>query len=254
MFFIISKLLYFILSPLTWIITLLFFILFNKKPERKRKLLILTIIISLFFSNAFIFNTFMRNWEYKATPIDSLQNYDYGVLLGGMITFDDKINRINSQRSIDRLIQTIELYKTGHIKKIFISGGSGSVSEPDMLEANYLKNYLVRIGINSDNILVETKSRNTHENAVYTAKALGDSVINKSSFLIISSASHLPRAVRCFQKVGIYGFGYATDRYAGPNKMVFDYYFIPDVEILNSWKVLIKEYIGVIAYKLAGYI
>ncbi len=254
MFFFFSKLLYFLISPLNWIIAALFFSLFKKDSKKKKRFLIIAITLSLFFSNEFIFNVFINQWEYKATPIDSVKTYDYGILLGGMITFDDQINRINSQRSIDRLIQTILLYKKHHIKKIFISGGSGSVTNPDMLEAKYLKNYLINIGIPENDILIETKSRNTHENAVYTAEALGDTIIKNSSFLLITSATHLPRATKCYHKVGIYAMPFATDRYGGPYKLLFDYFLIPNAETLSNWNVLIKEYVGVIAYYFAGYI
>ncbi len=254
MFFFFSKLLFFLISPLNWIIGFLFLSLFSKNKKNKKRFLITTIVLTLFFSNEFIFNVFVNQWEYKAIQIDSLKTYDYGILLGGMITFDDKINRINSQRSIDRLIQTILLYKTHHIKKIFISGGSGSITEPDMLEAKYLKNYLIKIGIPKKDILIETESRNTHENAVYTAKTLGSNEIKKSSFLLISSATHLPRATKCFYKVGIYAKPFATDRYGGPYKLQFDYFLIPNAETLSNWIVLIKEYVGTIAYTFAGYI
>jgi len=123
-----------------------------------------------------------------------------------------------------------------------------------MLEAQYLKNYLINIGIPEKDIFIETKSRNTHENAVFTAEALGDSVIKNSSFLLITSATHLPRATKCFFKQGIYAKPFATDRYGGPYKLKFDYYFIPNVETLSNWVVLIKEYIGLIAYTFAGYV
>ena len=253
MFFIISKLLFFLISPIVWVISFLFLSLFSKKPKRKKRYLITSIVLLLFFTNSFIMNTFMRGWEVEATKIEDVGNYDYGILLGGMMTYDGKYERIGFHRSVDRLMQTIELYKTKHIKKIFIAGGSGSIIDKNMIEANYLKNYLVRIGIPEKDILTEYKSRNTHENAVYTKEALGDKVDN-STFLLISSSCHLRRAQKCYSKVGIETTVYATDRYAGPNKWAFDYYFVPEVDTLTQWKILIKEYVGYVAYWFANYI
>ncbi len=253
MFFIISKFLFFLISPIVWVISLLFLSLFSKSPKRKRRYLTISILLLFFFTNSFIMNTFMREWEVEATKLEDVGNYDYGILLGGMMTYDAKTERIGFRRSVDRLMQTIELYKTKHIKKIFISGGSGSIIEKEMIESHYLKNYLLRIGIPERDILIEYKSRNTYENAVYTKETLGDK-INDSSFLLISSSFHLRRAQKCYSKVGIETTAYATDRYSGPNKWAFDYYFIPEVDMLTQWKILIKEYVGYVAYWFANYI
>ena len=44
----------------------------------------------------------------------------------------------------DRLLNTIELFHKGMIKKIIITGASGSLSS-DMKEADILKSFLIRI-------------------------------------------------------------------------------------------------------------
>ena len=68
MFFILSKLLVFIITPLVWIIILLLFAVFSKIETRKRKCLRWALGLTLLFTNPFIFDESARLWEIPATP------------------------------------------------------------------------------------------------------------------------------------------------------------------------------------------
>src|SRR5438445_612132 len=67
MFFILSKILAFIITPLVWIIVLLFFSVFSKDQTRKKKYIYWALGVTLFFSNSFIFDESIRLWEIHAT-------------------------------------------------------------------------------------------------------------------------------------------------------------------------------------------
>ncbi|MBE9467952.1 MAG: YdcF family protein [Bacteroidetes bacterium] len=254
MFFFFSKLLIFTITPLVWIIALLLISLFAKKTKIKKYCLIASISLLLFFSNSFILDEFMRAWEIKAVQDCELkQSYDYGILLSGMTAPDKKYKRLNFLRSSDRLLQTIRLYKQNRIKKIFISGGSGSIIQKEYCEARDLKNYLIQIGVPEEDIITEINSRNTRENAEFTAKIL----LNKeqtSSCLLITSAFHMRRSKGCFNKTGLKVDIYPTDRYAGQRKYIFDHLFIPNHNAFNSWNLLIHEVTGYITYAVVGYV
>lgn len=84
MFFVLSKILIFLITPLVWIIILLFFSFFSKYPERKKKYLGWAIFFTLLFSNPFIFDECSRLWEIPATRIETLKPYHAGIVLGGM--------------------------------------------------------------------------------------------------------------------------------------------------------------------------
>ncbi|MEO6883180.1 MAG: YdcF family protein [Bacteroidia bacterium] len=252
MFFILSKILSFCITPIIWVIALFLIALFSKNARRKKYFFIAGIITLLFFSNSFILDETMRLWEIPATPSEKLDKYDVGIVLGGMTDYDIKLKRLQFQRSGDRLFQAIELYKKGIIQKILISGGSGSILHPDILEASLLKNYLVEIGIPQADILVEDKSKNTHENALFSKAILEQNSVGKK-YLLITSAFHMRRALGCFQKQGISVVPYSTDRYSGPIKWEFDYLFIPDASTFNNWNVLLHEMVGFFTYKIVGY-
>ncbi len=254
MFFLISKLLAFLITPIVWIIALLLVSLFAKKTIIKKRCLIISIALLLLFSNSFILDEFMRAWEINAVQDSELtQSYDYGILLTGMTTQDTQYKRLNFMRSSDRLLQTIRLYKQKRIKKIFISGGSGSIINKKCCESNNLKNYLIKIGIPENDIITEKKSRNTRENAEFTAKIL----LNKEqsiNCLLITSAFHMRRSKGCFDKAGLNVDVYPVDRYAGPRKYIFDHLFVPNPVTFNSWNLLIHEVTGYIIYAIMGYV
>lgn len=253
MFFILSKILDFLISPLIWALGLLLFSLFSKIPKRKKIALIASLSILLFFSNEFILDEFMRLWEVKTTSRESIKEpYDYGIVMGGMITFDSKFDRVNFIRSVDRIMQAVELYKSGKIKKILITSGTGSLKEPDMKEALILKNFLIKIGFPPQDIISESASRNTFENAKYTIRLIGKDP--KKKYLMITSASHMRRSLGCFRKAGLIADPYVADRYAGPRKFYFDYLFLPKTQILDGWNILFHEWVGYIMYKFNGYL
>lgn len=254
MFFIISKLLAFMIAPVVWVTALLLWTLFTKDPRKKQKRLIITFVVFYFFSNSFILDEFMRPYETPAVAESALPGkYDAGIVLGGMIAYDPTLIRPQFSRAVDRLMQAVTLYKDGKIRKIFISGGSGSILEKNVLEARILKDYLLKIGIPDTSIIIEPHSKNTRENALFS-KPLLDSLNKNGRYLLITSAMHMPRARRCFEKVGIHVTPFSVDRYSGPRKFIFDHVFIPTTAALDGWNVLLHEWIGLITYKISGYI
>lgn len=195
----------------------------------------------------------MRKWEIPIKKeADLEQVYDVGIVLGGLSTFDGDHSRIQFLRSGDRLFQAIDLYKKGRIKKILISGGSGSISLPDLKEAPIINRYLLDLGIPQNDIILEAQSKNTRENALFTSRILKNNYPG-GKYLLITSSFHLRRATACFKKVGIETNSYATDRISESRKFLFDELFIPNIEKLGYWTVLIHEITGYIVYKMMGY-
>ncbi len=252
MFFLLSKLLVFIITPLVWILSLLFVSFYSKNEIRKRKCLKWSLILALFFTNSFIFDEVARAWEVPATKFSDLKTYDYGIVLGGMSVNDEEMNRVQFYRGVDRLIQAIDLYKRGYIKKIIFTGGSGRLLHPEMKEGELLKPYILKMGVATEDLLIENESNNTRENAVFTKKLIDNDSL-KGKFLLITSAFHMRRSLRCFKKVGITADPYSTDRFAGPRKFEFDHLFIPNISSMNDWTGLIHEMIGYFTYRIMGY-
>lgn len=253
MFFVLSKLLSVIISPIIWIVSLLLFSLLAKTRERRRKAAIMATVLILFFSNSFVFSEFMRAWEVPVVKDEDIhKTYDYGIVVGGMLAYDRANRRINFKQGIDRLLHAIELYKSRKINKIFITGGSGSLTDQREKEAIHLRNDLLRVGFPEKDLLIESDSKNTRENALFTAEILL-SKNEEANYLLITSAYHMRRAIGCFKKAGIQADAYPTDFYTGPREYNFADLFIPYAGKLNDWSLLIHEVVGCVVYEIMGY-
>jgi uncharacterized SAM-binding protein YcdF (DUF218 family) len=192
-------------------------------------------------------------WEIPATKYEELNTYETGIVLGGMVQYDRDFDRLQFSGSSDRLLQAIELYKRRKIKKIFFTGGSGSILHADIKEAPLVKRYLLTIGIPEEDIIIESESKNTRENAVNTRHII-DSLSLKGPFLLVTSAFHMRRSLGCFKKVGLDVVSYSTDRYSGKPMFVFDNLFIPSTQALEDWDLLLHEVTGYWVYHVSGYI
>ena len=254
MFFYLSKILFFLTTPIVWIFGLFLWGMLTKKPLRKKRLLWASLICFYFFSNAFITDEFVRAYEERNTPFTEItEKFDVAIVLGGFSNYDADLDMVQFHSASDRLTEGIRFYKSGKAKKIMIVSGSGQIMRPDEKEALYIKEFLLNIGIPENDLIIESESKNTHENAVF-AKEILDKQYENGSYVLITSAFHMPRAKRCFDKVGIKATPYSVDQQAGPRKYLLDHLFIPDVDSLRRWQMLIKEWVGFITYWVMGYI
>jgi len=253
MFFLLSKILAFLLMPLTWFFILLIWSWRTKHEGKKRRLRIAAIVVIIFFSNQFIFDRTMHVWEINAVQEPAAGTYDAIIILGGMSSYDQELDRIQFGRGTDRLMQGITLWKKGVAKKIIFTGGSGSVLHSEILESDKIRDYLRKAGIPDSIMIYENKSRNTHENATMT-KPLLQKYFPGGKYLLITSSFHMRRALGCFVKEGISVTPYSVDRYSGPWKFEFDYMFLPTAQTLGDWNILFHEWVGCISYKFSGYI
>ncbi|MBI9038897.1 MAG: YdcF family protein [Bacteroidales bacterium] len=254
MFFVISKILSFALSPIIWIFTILIFAFFIKNKKKSKRLLLVSILMFLFFSNSFITDGFIRLWERPVIKIQDIDKiYDVGIVLGGgIITYEKQTDKLTFRSNVDRIMQAVELYKKGKIKNILISGGPGSLLYRDMYEAVLLKRFLVGIDIPDSIIYIDSMSNNTHQNALFSKEIIDENFL-ECKFLLITSAIHMKRAKACFSKAGIEVDEYCTNKYVGEKRYQFDYLFVPFVVNFLLWDELFHEVIGSIVYSIMGY-
>jgi uncharacterized SAM-binding protein YcdF (DUF218 family) len=253
MFFLLSKIFIFLLSPLFWVFVLLVFALCTKNQKRKRNCLIIGILLLVLFSNEFLFYEIERKWESPPTKLENLDTYDYAILLGGFSSFDTAFTKVKFNELADRFCQTLQLYQQKKVKKILITGGSGSLMHQDETEADKIKVFLRSLNIPESDIIMEMTSRNTHENAVNTAEYIKKHD-PKARCLLVTSAWHMHRALGCFKKTGMNVVAYSTNFWTEPRKYDFDILVLPKPFVMSRWNSLIKEWVGYLTYKVMGYI
>jgi len=253
MFFFLSKILSFLLSPFTYILPPLIWLFFCRKPRRRKKILIFIICFVLFFGNSFVLDEFVRVWE---VPLNSSKNktYDIGIVLSGMLIYDAKNDRTNFNSNADRLLQVLPKLKRNEIEYLLFSGGSGELYHPENREAEILARYLTSIDWDTSNFLFESESRNTFQNAKYSALLLKKKFVNiqNKKIILITSAGHMRRSIACFEKQGLKVDYLCSNRLAGPRKFEFHHCFIPNIEAFSGWCQLLHEVIGYTVYRATG--
>ena len=220
-----------------------------RKTYKRKYFFVLGFILLLIFSNGFIYRIFNEKWNIEFELKDN--QYDYGILMGGMISLNSTAENIQFLKNNDHFLNTIELYKKGIIKKILISGASGSMIT-EMKEAYILKGFLTKIGIPSKRILIEEKSKNTYENAIYCQKIINNlHPKNNIKCLAITSSYHMRRTIACFGRTNI-----KVDPFVKApaiSHFNLEEIIIPQSHVLFNWKVLFHEIIGYYTYKIMGY-
>lgn len=255
MFFILSKTLNYLTMPLVIVCLLLLAAAITRSKRWKPRFFRVGILLLFFFSNDFIANEVLTCWELPATPIASIKKkYELAIILTGVTKSNMKPeDRVYFARGADRVTHTVQLYKLGIVKKILVSGGSGNLTGRSRQEADELSDALQLMGVPVSDILIENQSKNTNESAVAVARMLAGSY-KPEECLLVTSAFHMRRSIACFRKEGWPMDTYSTDFISHERKFTPDSLIIPRIDGWVMWNTLVKEWTGMFAYKLAGYI
>lgn len=242
--------------PITWIVGLLLYSFWTKVPRLKNRAIKIAFILLILFTNNLIVNEAMRAWEISVTPIADLAPHDVAVVLTGVTdTEREPQDRVYFAKGADRILHPLQLYKMGKINYFLISGGSGQLvnRKKNESEAEELASILKLAGVPDSVIVLENKSRNTHENALFSAKVLEKRFPGKS-YLLVTSAFHMRRAKGCFEKANVPVTVFTTDFYSSGRKWTPDYWLLPSESALGKWSTLWHEWIGYVSYWVVGYL
>jgi uncharacterized SAM-binding protein YcdF (DUF218 family) len=219
-------------------------------------------LLILFISgNPWFSNWLAQSLEWQYIPKTELPTADAIVVLGGGIR-SQAYPRPDADFSDagDRVWYGATLYKQKKAPKIIVSGGSISWKGGGNPEAEDLTKLLVTMGVPAENIIQEGASFNTRENAVYVKKIL--KAQNFKTILLVTSAMHMPRSMAIFKRVGINAIAAPTDYHisrlelAEPNRQTESTIlsFFPNEERFWLTTQAIREYIGLLVYKLKGWL
>ncbi|MFT7232167.1 MAG: uncharacterized SAM-binding protein YcdF (DUF218 family) [Cyclobacteriaceae bacterium] len=253
MYFYISKILGFLIDPFIWILAGLLIGILSKSQKKSKWFLSISIIILTILSVPLLSNWAVSKWEEPPILKENLPLCDVGIVLTGM-THVGRLpkDQIHFAESVDRITEAIVLYKDGLIGQIIVSGGSATILNTDENESLQLRDFILGCKVKEKDLHLEQESRNTYENAFYSAHLLNKLNLQDRKILLITSAFHMPRALRCFKKQGIevipYSVDYRAQRIKWDPSMI-----IPSIESLQIWQTLLKEWMGLLIYRLVGY-
>ena len=247
MFFILSKILDFLLQPLCWIFLLLGFAYFTRFSKR---LLAISIALLLVMTNGWFVNQCYLTYE---TPQTTLKKpYQWCIILGGGMMRSGEGYRTGE--TADRFVQPLLLYKKGLVKKLLITGGNVNIKGlkiDDTQESKKVKEVLIAMGVAEKDIYLEENARNTHENATYTKKMLAPYLAEE--MVLVTSAMHMPRAKACYIKEGFRVVVYPADIKKKDTPSGILDQVIPQERNLSKFAELIREMAGFVIYKVVGF-
>lgn len=157
----------------------------------------------------------------------------------GQVEFNDSGERLTSFLYLARLYPGAQLVYTG---------GSGSLGQQELREADYAQFLLGEAGLAERAIVFERDSRNTAENAANSRRLVNPGA--DGEWILITSAFHMPRAVAVFCQQDWPVTPYPVDHKAETGNLLrVEFAFAGHLDTLRT---AVREWVGLLAYRLSG--
>ncbi len=221
----------------------------------------LALMVLLLASNNWVANGLVKSLEWQQIPPKTLPTADAIVILGGATksAFPPRPGVDLSEQG-DRVLYGAQLYREGKAPVVISSGGRIDWRGGGPSESADMAQILKTVGVPSSAILQDPTSLNTHQNAVNVKKIMQERGIRR--ILLVTSAMHMPRSLRIFQRQGIDAIPAPTDFLvsqqeieepnSSPQAILLS--LMPDTERIDRTTRALKEYIGMAVYRLRGWL
>lgn len=247
----ISKLLPLIFSPLGFIIILLLIFFIYKK----NKFFYSALIFLFIFSNGIVSDGLWRFLEHPWKRLDysDVDSADGIVVLSGGGIRPAGSSKINEWSDPDRFFAGINLYKANKANKLIFTGGASPLNASRPPEGDLYFNEAVSMGIPRKDIFSTNLVFNTLQEAKAIKKLLHQELnSNQSKIILVTSAFHMKRAKRVFEREGINVIPYPVDfktRKGNFRALRNPLKWMPNATYLNMSSMAIREIIGRIIYR-----
>ncbi len=236
----------FVLPIMLFIIVILIGLIKNKKKLIYIAIGVLYILSTHIFSNNFF--KLVEGSEYRK-PINTVDSADAIVVLSGML----EINEVGDSTYIewgdpDRFFGGVTLFKAGKAQKLVFTGGEMPWDNTKKTEGEVLKEYAISNGIPAEKIFVTKDVVNTADEAV----AVKELISQSKRIILVTSAYHMYRAKRLFEKQGFVVIPYKVDYKSERNKEISIIDFLPSAGNLELTEAGIREIIGRLYYLVKG--
>src|SRR5690349_11461464 len=151
--------------------------------------------------------------------------------------------------SVARVLAGIALARRHPEARLALVGGEGAFFPAGLAEARATRRFVEDEGIAGERIIIEERSRSTHENAVYAKEVIEPRP--GAAWVLVTSAFHMPRAVAAFRAVDWRVIPYPTDYKVDPRTGLRPSFSL--VEGLGTATLAGKEWAGLFGYWLRGW-
>jgi uncharacterized SAM-binding protein YcdF (DUF218 family) len=173
------------------------------------------------------------------------------LLLGGAVdpTLSLSFGETVFNSAVARVLGAVSLARRHPEAKLVLVSGEGGFFPVGYSEARATLGFVVDEGIAPARILLEEKSRSTHENAVYTKELFRPAP--GETWVLVTSAYHMPRAVASFRGAGWSVIPYPVDFKVDPRTGLNPNFNLLDG--LTASTLAGKEWTGLVGYRVMGW-
>ena len=254
MYFYLSKILAPFLNLVNFLLfSLIIFYLINLKLKKNFiKFLVRFFIFSLLLLSFFPIGkkgiSYLERDYFLQSPIAEVDNI---LILAGSenITATSITKKLNLGSGSERLIAGVKLALENPNSFIYFLGGDGKLIKSKFDEADVAKIFFKDVGFDLARVIFINNTRNTIENLQAFKKL---NITNKSNILI-TSASHMKRAMLIAEKINIDVIPYAVDfNGTGNNKfsILNSIQKFNITENLSTFNNFFREILGIVAFKI----
>ena len=198
-------------------------------------------ILLALFSYAPLPDIALKSLEYRYAPLVDLSQFsgvEWVVVLGGGHNSDSGLPVTSqlSASSLSRLVEGVRIHRLLPESRLVLSGGS--VFDP-VTEAEVMARAAGVMGIEGDEVVLEEFSRDTGDQAEFIHEIVGN-----ERFILVTSASHMPRSMFLFRESGMEPIPAPTDYRVKKRQGISPGVFFPNADNLRKMEIVFHEYLG----------
>jgi uncharacterized SAM-binding protein YcdF (DUF218 family) len=257
MFFTASKLFWFLAAPtnaLTLALVLACLLAFTRYARPARWLGLGAALCLLIAGMSPLPYWLMRPLEDRYPARPAVERVDGIIVLGGAIGTARGQTSLNGAGA--RMTESLALALAHPNARLLFSGGDGSLLQiaedgEAPTEAEAARRFYTALGLRPDRLLLEDRSRNTRENAVFSRELAQPKPGER--WFVVTSAWHMPRSIAVFQRAGFEVTPWPVDFTTSGTAQDWLRLHRGFSHGLGLTDLAVKEWIGLVAYRLAGY-
>jgi uncharacterized SAM-binding protein YcdF (DUF218 family) len=213
------------------------YLLFAKKEKYSKLFLSLAFGIMVLYSYPPFSNYLVGNLENKYPKYDYAKSVKYIHVLGNghNVDPDQPLSSQITSAGLKRDLEGILIHKQTEGSKIIFTGFKGSTN---ISNAKMNAKLALALGVKEENIIISQTPKDTREEAEFTKSIVGD-----EPFVLVTSATHMPRAMMLFESLNLNPIPAPTSFYKSEN---YDLLVLPDVGYFGISQIAMHEYIGIL--------
>ncbi|QOY55744.1 YdcF family protein [Candidatus Sulfurimonas marisnigri] len=211
-----------------------FYFLFNAKYRVAKAFLGFALGLLLLFSYHPFSNFLVKNLENQYSKYEYKENIKYIHVLGSGHNTDES-QPLSSQVASKRVLEGVIIHLQTPNSKLIFTGYEGNTN---ISNAQMNASLAIALGVKAENIIINGEPKDTKEEAIFTQSLIGD-----EAFVLVTSASHMPRSMKLFQSLSLNPIPAPTDFH---KSKVNGYLTAPGIGYMRNSNIAMHEYFGIL--------